>query len=168
MIYKWKAGARTAGVDAQAIGEELERVKQRDATGVMRAASRSKGALHAFVFDKDKEGAAQAYYLDRARYVLRAIVEIQEIDNGEGETIAIEVRAYEAIRFEHDDKIDRQMTYVPTREALSDPEMRAQVMNRLDSTIAAAQRTARDYAHLSPMLKRTDKKLEEARATLRE
>ena len=167
MVYKWKSGAR-AKVDAQEIGEELERVRQRDAPGVMRAARRSKGALHAFVFDRTREKAAEAYYIERAEYLLRTLVEVHEVDDGKGgEAVTVEIRAYEAVRIEHDDKPEGRMTYVPTREALSDPELRAQVMNRLDSTIAEAQRTAKNYSYLVPALKRTDRKLEEARATLR-
>lgn len=167
MVYKWKAGARVRG-SAQDIGEELERVKQRDAPGVLKVARRSKGAIHNFVFDRDTENAAEAYYLNRAGYLLRTLVAVHEVDTPEGEKATIEVRAYEAVHLpQDDDDPEKPMTYVPTQEALSDPDLRAQVMNRLDSVIAEAERTANAYTYLVPGLKRTSEKLHEARETVR-
>jgi hypothetical protein len=165
MVYEWKNGSRIS-TDAQEVGEELERIEQKTALAVVKAARKSRGALHDS-FEWDDAVAAESHRMEQARYVLRMIVTVEEREVG-GETETRQVRAYEAVLFADDDgKSDKAMTYVSTREALSDPQLRAQVMNRLESTIAEAEETAESYTYLVPMFKRTKEKLHEARETVR-
>jgi hypothetical protein len=164
MVYEWKRGSRLS-VDAQAVGEELERIECKDASSVVKAARKSKGALHD-CFEWDDTKAGEEYRKEQARLVLRMIVTTIEREVG-GEVESVQIRAYESVRFaQEDESPEKTMTYVPTREALSDPELRVQIMDRLDSTIAEAERTADVYSYLAPALKKTKDKLTEARATI--
>jgi hypothetical protein len=164
MVYEWKNGSRIKA-DAQKVGEELEGIPSRDAASVVKAA-RKGGELHK-CFEWDNTKAAEAHRLEQARCVLRMIVTPMEVGN-EGERETVQIRAYESVRFASDDDgPDKAMTYVPTREVLSDPELRSQIMGRLEQTIGEAEQTAKDYEYLVPAFKRTKEKLHEARETVR-
>jgi hypothetical protein len=165
MVYEWKNGSRISA-DAQKVGEELERIETKNAASVLRAAKAKGSELHK-CFEWEDSIAAEAHRMEQARAVLRFIVTIIEVSN-DGEIETVQVRAYESVRFAtDDDEPDTAMTYIPTREALSDPELRSQVMDRLESVISEAEQTAKDYTYLVPTFKRTKEKLQEARETVR-
>jgi hypothetical protein len=163
MVYNWKSGSRVKG-DPQKVGEELEALPDKNASSVVRAAKKSKGELHnCFEWDTDK--AAEEYWLEQARLILRSIVIVTEPEKKDEEPVVY--RAYEPIRYrDEDDKLDKEMTYVPVRKMLTDPELRVQVANRLLSMIGEAEETAKNYMHLSTAFKRTWEKLREAREGL--
>ena len=166
MTYEWKSGTRLRA-DAQRVGEELERIEQRDAAAVVRAARKSKGALHG-CFEWDDSKASEAYRLEQARYLLRMVVVVEEPEEKDAEPIRY--RAYEAVRLEAPEEEDGPtppMVYIPTRKALSDPELRPQIMARLEQTIHEAEQTAEQYTYLVPAFSKTKKKLREARETVR-
>ncbi len=167
MVFDWKAGARVKA-NAQKVGEELEAIPLKDADSVVKAARKSKGELHK-CFEWDDTKAGQEYRKEQARYILRMIVTEVESTAG-GETTIVHVRAFESVRFavsEENDEGEKAMTYMPIGEVLGDKAMREQVIGRLMTTIAEAEKTAENYAHIAPELKKTRKKLHEAGETLR-
>lgn len=170
MVYQWKAGSRI-GTDPQKVGAELEKIPLKDASNVVAAARKSRGELHR-CFEWDDAKAGEEYRKEQARLILRMLVTPEERED-DGEVVTTMVRAYESVRFatpskeSGEDEPDKNMTYVPLKEALSDPELRAQIMGRLDSTISEAQTTAENYSYLAPVLRKTATKLREAGATLR-
>lgn len=164
MVYKWKQDRFDA--EAQKVGEELERIEYKDAESVVKAARKSKGELHK-CFEWDDSIAGEEYRKEQARLVLRMLVVKTNVERGD-EVVTIYPRAYESVRYADDEgKPEKAMTYVPTRKALADPELRAQIIDRLDSTIAEAQKTAEDYSYLVPQFVQTGQKLKEARTTVR-
>jgi hypothetical protein len=167
MVYEWKDGSRVKA-KAQEVGEELERIEYKDAENVVEAARKSNGELHK-CFEWNDAKAGQEYRKEQARYILRMIV--TEVESKEsGETVIVRVRAFESVRFavsEGSDDAEKTMTYIPIREVLGDKAMREQVIGRLMTTIAEAERTAETYSHIAPELKKTRKKLHEAGETLR-
>lgn len=165
MVYKWKSGSRIKA-NAQKVGEELEVIGYKDAASVVKAARKSKGELHK-CFEWDDTVAGEEYRKEQARLVLRMIVTTLDVES-DGQAKTISIRAFESVRFADDEgDAEKTMTYVPTVEALSDPELRAQVMDRLEGTISEAETTAKMYAYLVPAFKKTKEKLREARATIR-
>lgn len=166
MVYEWKQ-ARFGKADAQRVGEELAGLGYRDAASVVNAARSKRRELHK-CFEWDDSKAGEAYRLEQARLVLRMLVTVEEVP-GEVTATIIKPRAFESVYFSAPDgDKKRSMAYVPVREALSDPELRMQVMGRLDSTIAEAEETAKQYQYLVPAFGKTRERLAEARATMRE
>ena len=168
MVYEWKQSRFKA--DAQKVGNELEKIEYKNANSVLASAKKNKKSeLHKCFTWEDSE-AAELYRLDQARCILRMLVTVEEVEDEDGEMVIILPRAYESIQCaspKPDDTSRQPMTYIPVREALSDPELRSQIMDGLESTIAEAATTAKNYSYLEPALKRTEKKLQEARKTMR-
>lgn len=164
MVYEWKSGARVKA-DAQAVGEKLSQIRQRDARTVVAEARMSEGALHD-CFEWDDTAAAEGYRLEQARLILRMLVVVEEAESEDDEPIVY--RAFEAIYPKGTDKEDRNArVYVETREALSDPDMREQIMARLEKTIGEAETTADKYSNLVPSFAVVRDKLKDARETVR-
>jgi hypothetical protein len=121
MIYQWKNGHfRT---DAQVAGEELERIRTRnngrlDAEGVVEASRPEDAVLHG-EFEWDDKIAAERWRQDQASYIIRHIgVLVSEADD------ATPVRAFVSV------KRDEDRSYTSVQHALSDDELRAQVLNQ--------------------------------------
>ncbi len=164
MVYEWKQDRFDA--DPQLVGEELEAIEYKDAASVVNAARKTKCELHK-CFEWDDSKAGEEYRKDQARLIMRMITTTIEHEE-DGEEISIRIRAFESVKFaDEDGKAEKNMTYIPIREALSDLALRKQVMDRLDSTIAEAERTATSYSYLVPEFKKTKGKLHEARETLK-
>ena len=164
MVYEWKQDR--FGADAQKVGEELESIEYKDAESVVKAARKSRGDLHK-CFEWNDTVAGEEYRKEQARLLMRMIVTVAECETPKGRE-AVRIRAYESVRFQAPDgSAERNMTYIPTREVMSDPELREQVMDRIRSTIDEAKTTAEAYSYLVPAFKETRKKLAEARKTIR-
>jgi hypothetical protein len=123
MVYSWKPGARhTPGIAAQDAGEELERIRVKnngrlENADVVDAAKRKTSPLHA-AFEWDDTKAAKAYRLDQAGDLIRAIDVVIVKDEGEKRPI----RAFVSV------KRDTDRSYTSVQHALSDDELRAQVV----------------------------------------
>ncbi len=76
MIYKFKAGSRVSGVKAQEVGDELQRLRDRDGKIetllVVNEAKKKRSPLHG-AFQWDDSLAAHEYRLDQARHLIRSI-----------------------------------------------------------------------------------------------
>lgn len=121
MVYQWKDGAHVS-IDAQAAGEEMERIRVRqngrlDQESVVEAARKPKSPLHPH-FEWDDSKAANAFRLEQASYLIRSIAVTVEKPNG-NET---PVRAFVSVKREED------RSYTSIQHALSDEELRAQVV----------------------------------------
>lgn len=166
MTYQWKGGARISA-DAQEVGLELEHIERKDAQAVVAAAAKSDGALHD-CFEWNNTRASQAYRLEQARLLLRSIVVVEKPS---ADSEPIQYRAFEAVYVADDNEGEEggrtAMVYIPTREALKKPELREQIMARLEQTIAEAERTAHQYEGIIDSFRRTKEKLREARETVR-
>lgn len=122
MIYKWKEGAH-GPVPAQTAGEELERIRVRqngrlEAADVVRESRDPTAPLHP-AFEWDNEKAADAYREDQARYMIRSITVAMPSRKGEDAP----VRAFVSV------VRDTDRSYTSTAHALSDTELRQQVLD---------------------------------------
>ncbi|MBO9380014.1 hypothetical protein GG804_24920 [Sphingomonas histidinilytica] len=121
MVYQWK-DATHAIVDAQIAGEELERIRVRqngrlDAKDVVDASRPADAPLHE-AFEWDDETAAEAYRLDQARYLIRHIDVVVEKTAAD----PVAVRAFVSV------KRDEDRSYTSVQHAMSDVDLRAQVV----------------------------------------
>lgn len=161
MIYKWKDGAKMKG-DPRKIGEEISSIgEQVSPRKIVQKAKDPKSALHS-CFEWDNSKAAEKFRLDQARHIMCCLVTITESENEKEEPIII--RAYENVNIGNRENPNR--VYVPTRTALSDPELRKQVFGRLRSEICEAEDTARKYERVYPSIGNVRAKLTEAKEAL--
>ncbi len=143
MIYQWKSGSHI-GIDAQAAGEEMEKLRtlyngRLEPQMVVDAAKDESSPLHDH-FEWNDTKAAAAYRNGQAGHLIRCIT--VEIDNGSGEVAP--VRAFVSV------KRDEDRSYTSVQHALSDSELRAQV---LASAWAELEAWRRRHAELIELAK---------------
>lgn len=122
MIYQWKEGAH-GRVPAQAAGEELERIRVRqngrlEAGDVVRESRDPSAPLHP-AFEWDDEKAADAFRVEQAKYIIRSITVMAPKRGGDDAPI----RAFVSV------VRDADRSYTSTAHALSDAELRQQVLD---------------------------------------
>lgn len=121
-VYQWKRGSR-ADVDAQVVGDELERIRvhnngRLESEDVVEASRPEDAPLHgAFIWDD--AAAAEAYRVEQAKYLIRSVEIV--IDKGDDRT---PIRAFVSV------KRDEDRSYTSTIHALSDADLRAQVVRQ--------------------------------------
>lgn len=164
MVYEafgWKEGARL-DADATEVGKEITQLGEAVEPAAVVALARSKKSAMHGLFEWDDTKAAESYRLDQARCIIRSlVVTIKKPDEPEGVTT---IRAYEHVDLGVESEPRR--AYVPTKKALKVPELRKQVIARLDSDIREAERTAQKYEYLSSRFGEVRKRLEKAREAL--
>lgn len=138
MVYQWKPEAR-AKVEAQVAGEELERIRtwnngRLEAAAVVEA-SRDPGAPLHDEFEWSDRKAARAYRTEQAKYLIRSITVLAERPNAP----PAPVRAFVSV------KRDEDRSYTSIGHALSDDELRAQVVTQAWRELEAWRRR---YAEL--------------------
>ena len=123
MVYKWKRGAQVP-LNPQDAGEELERIRvvnngRLDAENVVEAARPEYAPLHpAFEWDDGK--AAVQWRIEQARYLIRSVEVV--VDKPDGESSPI--RAFVSVQRDED------RSYTSLQHALSDEELRTQVLSQ--------------------------------------
>jgi len=123
-VYSWKDGAAIK-VDAQKVGERLEWLEKRhngllSAEAVLADAKKKSSPLNK-AFEWDDSKAAEQYRLDQARALIRSItVEIKQVKTNPPKP----VRAYVNVK-RNDDR-----GYAPIHTAMTDSDMRQQVLKR--------------------------------------
>lgn len=121
MVYQWKPGARAA-IDAQVAGDELERIRTHnngrlESLDVVEAARPEEAPLHP-AFEWDDAKAAEAFRVEQAKYIIRHVDVVMDSKAGEPTPI----RAFVSVKREDD------RSYTSTSHALSDPDLRKQVV----------------------------------------
>lgn len=149
MIYQWKPQTSVA-VDAQIAGEELERIRvahngRLTQDDVVEAARPKEAPLHD-AFEWNDRKAAHEFRLQQAGYLIRMIV-VAEPD----ESDRAPVRAF--VNVERDD--DR--SYTSTEHALSDADLRAQVLRRAMGELQAWKRRYEDLTELARLFAAVDR-----------
>lgn len=107
MIYKFKQGNTFKGIDAQVVGDELERIRRAndgklESTEVVRWAAEPDSPIHnAFTWDNEK--AAEAYRLDEARSLIKSVVIVREQGPPQPAfwNVAVSVPSADAVTTEH-------------------------------------------------------------------
>jgi hypothetical protein len=147
MKIAWRSGYGNH-IKAETAYEEIERIRAANGGEVtpldIYSAAKSKDSpLHLEVFDRAVKDAAQAYYMDRAGSVLRALTIIP---------VGMEepVRAYPVIRHEESPRVKSRNVAVFTsmEDALRDPAHRQTVLAQAISELAGFRKK---YAALSEL-----------------
>lgn len=123
MIYQWKDGTALS-LDAQVAGEELERIRvhhngRLEGKDVVEASRPNDAPLHS-AFEWNDKVAAEAYRVDQARYMIRHIAVVMDKANGD----PAPVRAFVSV------VRDTDRSYTSTAHALSDEDLRQQVLKQ--------------------------------------
>ena len=154
MIYKWKASAHhPAGLAAQAAGEELERIRTwnngRLAPADVVAASKDKGAPLRDCFEWNDKKAAAAHRINQAGDLIRSVeVIVEKADENERSRTT---RAFVSVVREED------RSYTSIAHALSETELRAQVVETALSELAAFRKKYAELAELAEVFAAIDK-----------
>ncbi len=124
MIYKWKSSGAPAGISAQVAGDELERIRTRnngrlDPKEVVEESRDPSAPLHP-AFEWDDAKAAGAYRIGQAAHMIRHIDVVVEKPEGQPQPI----RAFVSV------KRDEDRSYTSVQHALSDADLRAQVVSQ--------------------------------------
>lgn len=146
MVYQFKPGARlsTTRLSAQAIGERLETIRERDggltAQAVVDDAKPKKSPMHG-AFEWNDTKAAEEYRREQARHLLSAIT-VKLVGKDEAETVT---RAFVVVTpAEGGNDI-----YTSTEVALADPDMRQQVLGRAWRELSSWQRKYQELKELA-------------------
>lgn len=145
-VYQWKPKSQVA-VEAQAAGERLETIRLRNRGSltpamVVKDARSEKSPLHP-AFEWDDRRAAEKYRLDQASYIIRSIAVV--VRNGDSEEPKV-TRAFVSVTDEDD---ERQYTSVSV--ALTDPVLRAQVLEQATRELAAFEAKYSELEELAPV-----------------
>ncbi len=154
MIYRWKAGSRIM-IDAQSAGEEMERLRVRQngrlETGdVLEAARPPESPLHPH-FDWNDTIAAERWRMEQAGHLIQCItVSIEKPDGA-----AVPVRAFVSVKRDHD------RSYTSIAHALSDEDLRRQVLGAALRELVAWRARHTELTELAQLFGLVDKLSEE-------
>lgn len=149
MVYRWKEGTHHK-IDAQIAGEELERIRtfhngRLEAVDVVDASRDPAAPLHP-AFEWDDTRAAKCWREDQARALIRHIAVVVDKPNGEPTPI----RAFVSVRRDED------RSYTSVQHALSDDELRAQVVRQAWAELEAWHRRYVELAEFAKIFATID------------
>jgi len=151
MVYGWKCGYEVSGIDANAVGEYLEKASKKHgkitAAQVVTDAKKRRHPLHNyFVWDDAK---AASYYREvQAGRVIRAVVMVADEDAGASP------RAFVNVVEEEEGAPERG--YLPVAVALSKKETREYVLETARSELGAWRRRYAGLMELSRIFRVID------------
>lgn len=145
-VFKFLKGRSIQGLDAQIVGEELDKIRQSNGgrltpEDVLNAASDPASPLHT-AFEWDDTLAARQWRLTQAR---RVIVSVTVINSPVSQ--ASRVAAYVSVKTP-----EHGRTYVPTVEALDDEALKERVMDQVRVFIETLQRRYSAYQNIQVAL----------------
>jgi hypothetical protein len=150
MVYQFRSGhGGFGGIDAQIAGEELERLGSGNLgslrpAAIVAAARAPSSPLHP-AFEWDDSIAAEAHRKQQARQLIGAIV-----------TVVPESRSSEPVRAFVNVRQQEDQSYVPIRVALSDEELRAEVLAQATRELVAWRRRHKEMTELAGLFVQID------------
>lgn len=150
-VYQFKPGSHLGG-NAQTVGEQLAALDTRGRLtpeAVLQEARPDDSPLHAF-FEWDDAKAAEKHRLTQAGHLIRSVTVVMEQHDAEPERT---IRAFVPITVGQEES----RRYVDTIRALSDDELRRQVLAQAHSELGAVARKYRELKELSEVCKAIDK-----------
>lgn len=148
--YMWRPGSRVA-IDAEIAGRELARIEREvgeiTPASVLERARSSNNALHDH-FEWDDGRAAEQHRLSQAGELIRSITIDTSASNLEPPK---PVRAFVSIQQAGD------RSYIATARAMSDSELRKQVLERAWAELEALRRKYHDLKELALIFQAMDK-----------
>ena len=149
--YDYKPNRQVPAVPAQAVGEELERIRAKagslTAAAVVDASRPKKALLHKDLdLHLPPEERAELWSRHRARNVINVVTVVQEVPKGQKE--AAPVPSYtNIVEGPVDDPENRD--YRPTLDLLADPIQRAALVQRALEKLVRVQREYRSLKELA-------------------
>lgn len=155
--YRWAAGSHIKA-DAQAVGEELQRLQRDNGARltprvVLEAARDGASPLHP-CFEWDDMRAAEMYREDQARHIVRCVRVVTQ--SGEQETLT---RAFVNVVEVIDE--EEQHGYVPMARVLSDAELYRQVLERAAADLRSWEERYEQFADLAQIGRAAREKVEQ-------
>ncbi|MDR6511455.1 hypothetical protein J2792_002327 [Novosphingobium capsulatum] len=149
MIYKWKSSGGLA-LPAQVVGEELERIRvanngRLEGELVVERARDKANPLHP-AFEWNDKKAAHAFRVDQARYLIRHI-EVVVAEKPD----APPTRAFVSV------VRDKDRSYTSVQHAMSDEELRQQVLAQAWAELEAWRKRYAELAELADVFASIDK-----------
>lgn len=142
-IYQWKAGARFSHADANKVAAELEALPERTPEAALVVAEDEASELHKCATWDDSK-AAHIYRLQEMRSVIRSVIVVDTAADREPLTY----RAFEYVTVTDGDE-QKSRYFAPTKEVLSDPDFRKQVLSAIKSDISELSAKAKVYRYLA-------------------
>jgi hypothetical protein len=152
-VYRWKPGARLK-INAKVAGQELERIRTTHGgkltpADVLAAAKSKSSPLHG-AFEWSDGKAAQQFRLQQAQYLIRSIeITVVQAKNKK----ASNVRAFVSV------KRDKDRSYMSTAHAMSDAELREQVLQQAWQELQDWRRRYETLSEFSKVFAAIDKSL---------
>lgn len=151
--YAWKPGTRIHGVDAQAAGDHLEIIREKNGgtltpEAVLADARSNNSPIHS-AFEWDDSAAAEKHRLWQARYLLACLtvnVTIQKQEERPVRAFVHVTRTPEAVR-----------QYVPVAAAMADADMRKQVLERAWNDLLSWRQKYADLKELASIFEAVDR-----------
>jgi hypothetical protein len=152
MVYRW-ADKAVVPIDAQIAGEMIEDLRKKTAglfkpAVVVDAARPETSPLHP-AFDWDDSVAAEKWRQDQARHMIRSLVITVNAGNKQ-----VATRAFVSVTHE------KSPLYTSISNALSDTDMRAQIVGRALRELQGWQQRYSTYAELSDISAAIEKRLQ--------
>lgn len=149
MVYQWGAGAHVK-TDAQIAGEEMERLRTRhngrlESKMLVEASRPETAPLHG-EFEWDDAQAAESYRQEQAKYLIRHIAVVIDKPNAEPSS----VRAFVSVMRDDD------RSYTSVGHALSDDELRPQVLRQAWAELEAWRKRYAELAELAKVFSLID------------
>ena len=165
--FQFREGCHLSG-DAQAVGERLESIKLKakilTPALVLKDASNIRSPLHGF-FEWDDTEAAHKYRLDQAGHLVRSVVVTFEESEAQTDR-QVRLEGVDAVPVEQPRMVraflpikndEGERSYVSTQQAMSDPDMRRQVLERAHSELDSVSRKWRELRELSDVFSALDR-----------
>lgn len=151
MIYKFRDGSPSFAIEAQSVGEALEAIGGHNSgelvpEQVVDAARPADSVLHP-AFEWDDGLAAERYRKQQARELIGALVTIIP----EQKQSTTPVRAFISVR-----RSGEGHAYIPIRTAMSDPEIRDQVLARAMRELVAWRDRHKELNELAQLFSQVD------------
>jgi len=138
VIYQYVGGPKTWPVEAQVVGEEVDRIREEygnaKASTIVHSATSKRSLIHD-CFEWNNKAAAHEHRKEQARSLVRCVVTVLEEENGN-----VPVRAFVAVNVGEGER-----DYMPIRTVLRDPIARARL---LEEALVELCRLQEKYAHL--------------------
>lgn len=145
MVYAYKTGARLS-IPAEVAGRELERIRTEQngffTPAAVVLASRPKAAPLHPAFEWNDKKAASSYREDQAKYIIRHVVVMRENDRREDAP-----RAFVSVSL-----AEEGCTYTSTERAMSEPDLREQVLGAALRDMQAFTKRYSQIAELAGVL----------------
>lgn len=148
VVYSWKRGR--IPVDAQVAGEHLEKLRIRNngqltPDQILSDAQKQDSPIHS-AFEWDDTEAARQHRLSQARFLVR-MIEVRYVEQPRD---SAPTRAFVSV------KRDGHPSYTSTAHAMTDAELREQVLQRAFEELKTWRQRYKDYKELADLFRQIE------------